>query len=163
MHLYLSLPLFEKVAREVLGKAGGNVTLRDVSGGRDATLSHILSLLHQELLVEGEGSQLFVEGLAQSLAVHLVRRYSESGPDTPKQNALPGSKLRRAIAFMREHLDEPFDLARLARSVGMSTFHFSRLFKKSIGVSPSRHFIRQRVTKHSDSCKKPTLTSSKLG
>ncbi len=147
MHLYLSLPLFEKVAREVLGKAGGNVTLRDVSGGRDATLSHILSLLHQELLVEGEGSQLFVEGLAQSLAVHLVRRYSESGADTPKQNALPGSKLRRAIAFMREHLDEPFDLARLARSVGMSKFHFSRLFKKSIGVSPSRHFIRQRVTK----------------
>lgn len=148
MHLYLSVPLFEAVAREVQGKVHGNVTLRDVSGGRDATLSQILSLLHQELLVEGGGgSKRFVDGLAQSLAVHLVRHYAEGGDDTPKQNALPGSKLRRAIAFMEQRLAEPFDLARLAQSVGMSEFHFSRLFKTSTGVPPSRYFIRQRVAK----------------
>lgn len=147
MHLYVSVPLFEKVAREVLGKAGGNVTLKDVSGGRDTTLSHILSLLHGELVTEGGGSALFVEGLAQSLTLHLVRHYVDEDTGGRAQNALPGSKLRRAIAFMAARLDQPFDLNSLAREVGISEFHFSRLFKKATGLSPSVYFIRQRVAK----------------
>jgi AraC family transcriptional regulator len=147
MHLYVSIPLFEKVVREMLGKAGGNVTLKDVSGARDATLSHILSLLHGELAAENGGSALFIEGLAQSLAVHLVRHYAVAESEARVQNALPGSKLRRAIAFMAARLDQPFDLNHLAHEVGMSPFHFSRLFKKSTGMAPSRYFIRQRVAK----------------
>jgi AraC family transcriptional regulator len=147
MHLYVSVPLFEKVAREMLGKAGGNVSLQDVSGARDTTISHILGLLHAELGAEGDGGALFVEGLAQSLVVHLVRHYVIPEPKARTQNALPGSKLRRAIAFMAARLDQPFDLDSLAGEVGMSAFHFSRLFKKATGLSPSLHFIRQRVAK----------------
>lgn len=147
MHLYVSIPLFEKVARELLGKLDGNVTLKDVSGGRDTTLSHILSLLHGELAAENGGSALFIEGLAQSLAVHLVRHYAIADTEARAQNALPGSKLRRAIAFMAARLDQPFDLNSLAREVGISAFHFSRLFKKSTGMAPSRYFIRQRIAK----------------
>lgn len=67
MHLYVSVPLFEKTVREMLGKAGGRVRLKDVSGGRDAVLSHMLSLLHGELAAQDGGSALFAEGLAQSL------------------------------------------------------------------------------------------------
>ncbi|VFU08459.1 helix-turn-helix domain-containing protein [Methylocella tundrae] len=147
MHLYVSIPLFEKVVREMQGKAYGNVTLRDVSGDRDTTISHVLSLLHGELVAEGGGSALFVEGLAQSLTVHLVRHYGIADTEARAQNALPGSKLRRAIAFMAARLDQPFDLDRLAREVGMSEFHFSRLFKTSTGVPPSLYFIRRRVAK----------------
>lgn len=147
MHLYLSVPIFEKVAREMIGKASGSVALKDVSGGRDTMLSHILSLLHGELVTESGGSALFVEGLAQSLAVHLVRHYTVADADARAQNALPGSKLRRAVAFIEAHLDEPFDLNRLANAVGMSEFHFSRLFKKATSLSPSRYLIRRRVAK----------------
>ncbi|WP_231711081.1 helix-turn-helix domain-containing protein [Xanthobacter dioxanivorans] len=147
MHLYVSVPLFEKVAREMLGRAGGKVSLKDVSGARDTTISHILSLLHGELVAENRGSALFVEGLAQSLTVHLVRQYALADTEARVQNALPGSKLRRAVAFMTARLDQPFDLDSLAREVGMSEFHFSRLFKKATGLSPSLYFIRQRVAK----------------
>lgn len=147
MHLYVSVPLFEKVVRGMSGKAGSNVTLRDVSGARDRTISHILALLHGELVAEGGGSALFVEGLAQSLTVHLVRNYTVPDSGAPVRNALPGSKLRRAIAFMAARLDQPFDLNSLAREVGMSEFHFSRLFKRATGASPSLYFIRLRVAK----------------
>ncbi len=146
MHLYLSIPVFEKVGRVLLGKAK-TVTLRDVSGGRDQILSHILSLLHEELVNEGEGGALFVEGLAQSLAVHLIRHYGIENTRARVQSAFPGSKLRRAFAFMEAHLEEPFDLDRTAHAAGMSKFHFSRLFKKATSFSPSHYFIRQRVAK----------------
>ncbi|WP_271180520.1 AraC family transcriptional regulator [Ancylobacter defluvii] len=145
MHLYVSVPLFDRVAREMLGKAAGTVTLRDVSGGRDATLSKLLGLLHTELVTEGGGGDLFVAGLAQSLAVHLVRHYAVADAERRAQGALPGWRLRRATAFMAARLDQPFDLDRLAAEVGMSAFHFSRLFKKATGLSPSLYFIRQRV------------------
>ncbi|AOF93480.1 helix-turn-helix domain-containing protein [Sinorhizobium sp. RAC02] len=147
MHLYVSVPLFERVAEAMHGKAGANVTLKDVSGGRDGTLSHILGLLHEELAADGGGNPLYVEGLAQSLAVHLIRHYATADTEMRTQNALPGAKLRRAIAFMEDRLEEPFDLARLAQAVGISEFHFSRLFKKATGLPPSHYFIRQRVAK----------------
>jgi AraC family transcriptional regulator len=146
MHLYLSVPIFDSVARQMRGDAMG-VTLKDVSGGHDTTISHILSLLHGELVDEGGGSELFVAGLARSLAVHLVRRYTVADPDVRARNALPRAKLRRATADMEARLGEPFNLKRLAQTVGMSEFHFSRLFKNATGLSPSHYFIRRRIAK----------------
>ncbi|MGR7996639.1 MULTISPECIES: helix-turn-helix domain-containing protein [unclassified Xanthobacter] len=147
MHLYVSLPLFARVAKAMHGKDSANVTLKEVSGSHDATLSQILSLLHGELTTDAGASPLYVEGLAQSLAVHLVRHYAIVDGDTRGQSVLPGAKLRRAIASMEDRLDEPLDLGRLARDVGLSAFHFSRLFKRATGLPPSRYFIRRRVTK----------------
>jgi AraC family transcriptional regulator len=144
MQLYLSISLFERVAEGVTG-ASGRLALADVSGARDPTLSHLLSLVHDELVNPDNAHPLFVEGLAQSLAVHLVRRYAVSGPTKRQPPALPGLKLRCAIAAMEAGLDQPFDLKRLADAVGMSKFHFSRLFKKATGQSPSHFFIRLRI------------------
>jgi len=146
MHLYLSVPLFERVSEELFGKAS-TVTLQDISGGRDQLLTHLLSLIHRELVAEGRGSHLFVQGLAQALAVHLVRNYAACETGAALRAALPGFKLRRAISFMDAHLSQSFDLARLAEAVDMSAFHFSRLFKTSTGLSPSQYFIRQRIAK----------------
>jgi AraC family transcriptional regulator len=146
MHLYLSVSLFERVAYDVLGCAAPPA-LRDISGGKDTQLSHLLSLIHQELRSEGKGSQLFIQGLAQTLAVHLIRNYAASEASDDRQNALPGLKLRRAVAHLEQNLAEPFNLAQLAETVGMSEFHFSRLFKKATGLSPSRYFIRQRIVR----------------
>lgn len=143
MHLYVSVPLFERVARDMLGHAPP--PLRDISGGRDTTLSHLLEVVHQELTAEGKGSHLLLEGLAQSLAVHLIRNYASNDAPHERQSALPGFKLRRALAYLEEHLADPFDLRQLADAVSMSEFHFSRLFKKATGQSPSRYFIRQRI------------------
>ena len=125
MHLYLSVPLFERVAKEVVG-VDGPPALLDVSGGKDEQLSHLLALIHQELTAEGKGSQLFVQGLAQSLAVHLIRSYASNDAQDNRQTALPGFKLRRAVTYLEEHLADPFNLAQLAVTVGMSEFHFSR-------------------------------------
>ncbi|MEH6721619.1 MAG: helix-turn-helix domain-containing protein [Aurantimonas endophytica] len=162
MHLYLSVPLFERVACEVLGRVAPPV-LRDISGGKDEQLSHLLALIRQELTAGGRGSHLFIQGLAQSLAVHLIRTYASGETSDDRHNALPGFKLRRAVAHLEEHLAEPFSLAHLAEAVGMSAFHFSRLFKKATGLSPSRHLIRQRIAKAQQLLQETDLSIIEIG
>jgi AraC family transcriptional regulator len=46
---------------------------------------------------------------------------------------------------MDEHVAEDFDLAQLTAQAGLSKFHFQRLFKSAVGVSPSRYQINLRM------------------
>jgi AraC family transcriptional regulator len=46
---------------------------------------------------------------------------------------------------MAEHFTEDFTLDQLASQVGLSKFHFLRLFKTAAGVSPSHYPINLRM------------------
>jgi AraC family transcriptional regulator len=146
MHLYLGLPLLNRAATELYGK-DFTITLRDVSGQRDRVLSALLEPLRTELTAPRPPSALFVQGIAQSLAVHVLRQYPDPSGQTARRqrSGLPAFKLRRVLALMEAHLDQEFHLDRLAREAGLSEFHFSRAFKRSTGFSPSRFLIRLRM------------------
>ncbi|MCG8909880.1 AraC family transcriptional regulator [Pseudomonas sp. DP-17] len=147
MHLYLGIPLLEKAVQEVLGGSGA-VRLREVSGGRDEVLSLLLERVRAELMSRDAVSTLFLQGLAQCLAVHLARQYLDSSADDiAHRNALPAFKLRRVLSAMEANLGSPFSLGTLAEEAGMSEYHFSRLFKKATGHSPSQFFIRMRMAR----------------
>jgi AraC family transcriptional regulator len=46
----------------------------------------------------------------------------------------------KAIAYMKQHLEEEVTTKKLADLTGYSHFHFTRIFKKATGISP-RHFL----------------------
>jgi AraC family transcriptional regulator len=46
---------------------------------------------------------------------------------------------------MAERLSEDLNLDQLAARVGLSEYHFGRLFKRAIGFSPSRYQIDLRM------------------
>lgn len=147
MHIYLGIALLEKAIQETLGGPGA-VRLREVSGGRDDVLSMLLEQFRAELTTRHGGSGLFLQGLAQCLAVHLAREYlDDSADDIARRNALPAYKLRRVLADMEANLQKEFSLRALAEAADMSEFHFSRLFKKATGHSPSQFFIRLRMAR----------------
>lgn len=141
----VSVPLFNAALVEVFGANAVNARLRDVSGFEDVRLTSLLQQLRDEATGTG-ASPLFVRGVAQAIAVHLARNYSEiSEAAKDGISALPAFKLRRVTDWMAEHLADEFNLARLAGQVGMSEFHFNRLFKRATGVPPSQYHIRLRM------------------
>lgn len=147
MHLYLGLPLIDQAARELLGPQSTAVALRDVSGAQDDTVRWLMEKLSHELIEERQPSLLYVRGLAQALAVHLVRHYRDRQDVVRRSNALPAYKLRRVIEAMDGQLADDFSLAQLARTAELSEYHFSRMFKRATGLSPSQYFIGLRMAR----------------
>lgn len=141
----VSMPLFQAALEEVFGQNAANARLRDESGFEDARLTALLQQLRDEA-TGPKASALFVRGVAQAIAIHLARNYTELNETTKGDtSALPAFKLRRVTDWIAEHLAEEFNLARLAEQVGMSEFHFNRLFKRATGVPPSQYQIRLRM------------------
>lgn len=147
MHLYLGLPLIDRAACDLLGIHADSVTFLDVSGGQDERVAFILEQLRNELVSERQPSPLFVHSLAQALAVHLVRTYLDPHNGVRRSNALQMYKLRRVIEAMNERLAEDFSLTQLANIADLSEYHFSRMFKRATGLSPSQYFIRMRISR----------------
>jgi AraC family transcriptional regulator len=147
MHLYLSLPIYEHAVKDVLGDAGSSFQLRDISGKRDAAVSKLLELIRLEMTESAEPSELYVHGMVQALAIHLVRTYGDNDTSFRRiRGSLPAFKLQRAARLMEAGLAGQFSLQALASEVGLSAFHFSRVFKQSTGYSPSAYFIQLKMT-----------------
>ena len=148
MVVSLGLPVFARAMRDVFGKDADAVSLRDISGFQDGFMASLMERLLVELRFGHQASSIFVQGAAQSLAVHLARNYTVvSGPmqDHRKGWGLPGFTLRRISDLMANSLADDFCLARLAREAEMSEFHFSRMFKRTTGRSPSQYFISLKM------------------
>jgi AraC family transcriptional regulator len=143
--VFLELPLLERALDEVFGKEAAYARLRDASAFNDDTLNVLMAQLHGELM-RRKASPLFVQGIAQSIAIYLARNYAELVKE-PRSGSpsLPGYKVRQITDWMREHVADEFNLDRLAAQAGLSKFYFNRLFKSAAGVSPSHYHINLRM------------------
>jgi AraC family transcriptional regulator len=145
MLVFVELPVLQRALEEVFGDDAIHARLRDASAFNDEGLNSLLGLLREELMRE-QASPLFVEAIAQAIAVYLARNYGVTNEEARSNSpSLPGYKLRQITDWMAEHVAEDFSLDRLAMQAGLSKFHFERLFKRALGVSPSRYHINLRI------------------
>jgi AraC family transcriptional regulator len=145
MLVSLGLPLFNRALEEVFGADAKNAQLRDISGFNDPAMNSLMEQLYGELMRRKQ-SPLLVQGIGQAVAIHLARGYAVTVKKSRNGSpSLPGYKLQRITGWMAEHVDEDFDLAQLAALAGLSKYHFHRLFKRAVGVSPSRFHTNLRM------------------
>lgn len=145
MSVFIELPLLQRALEEVFGTEAAQVRLRDLSAFTDVVLDSLMQPLREELM-RPQASPLFVQGLAQAIAIHLARNYATTDEDARSGSpALPGYKLRQITDWMAAHFAEDFSLELLAAQAGLSKFHFQRLFKRALGISPARYHISLRL------------------
>jgi AraC family transcriptional regulator len=145
MAVFIALPLLQRALEEVFGHDAAHARLRDISAFKDTALNSMMERVHEELLRQ-KASPLFLQGIAQAIAIHLVRNYAETTNESRSGSpSLPGYKLRQITDWMKENVAEEFNLDRLAAQAGLSKFYFNRLFKTAMGMSPSRYHITLRL------------------
>jgi AraC family transcriptional regulator len=106
-----------------------------------------------ELMVLGELAQASAEGGndvgLDEVGFLLAGRFAEvaSGRESPP-SPVPARDRRRAVQaalWIEEHSADPVDLARAADQLGLSPFHFLRLFSRVLGVTPHQYLVRSRL------------------
>jgi AraC family transcriptional regulator len=105
------------------------------------------------LMVLGELGQAAVDGHIglglDEIAQLFVRRFAAlAGGTAPTALALRSNDRRRAVGaamWIGANAREEIDLDRGAAEAGLSPFHFLRLFKRALGVTPHQYLLRCRL------------------
>ena len=127
--------------------------LVDSLGGRpDTWRSGALPPL-PELMVLGELAQGAADGSndigLDEAALWFTHRFIElAGGREDKADAARSVDRRRAVEaalWIEAHSAEPIELDDVARTSGLSPFHFLRLFTKVLGVTPHQYLLRSRL------------------
>ncbi|MEM7793764.1 MAG: AraC family transcriptional regulator, partial [Cyanobacteria bacterium P01_C01_bin.118] len=109
-----------------------------------------LQMLMQALLIEAEmggpNGKLYVDSLSTALAAHFVNHYSLEHPAALSSLHSPEhQRLANVIDYIEAHLTDDLSLTDLSLQAGLSKFHFSRLFKQVLGLTPHKYVIKRRI------------------
>ena len=89
--------------------------------------------------------RLYVENLANLLAVHLLKKYLNYNVKSQSYKKLSQQKLKRILEYIEINLDQKITLSDLAEIAGVGKFYFCRLFKSTVNLTPYQYVLQQRV------------------
>jgi AraC family transcriptional regulator len=144
---YISLyidPLFIRRAADD-AQLPGRFEIQERYARSDKVINSIGMAFLDELDSRALSGRLYAESLANLLAVHLLRHYSNSRVVPEFTGGLSASKLRLVTDYIAENYSTDLKLAELAQVARMSSFHFAREFKKTTGTTPHQYLIKFRV------------------
>jgi AraC family transcriptional regulator len=149
LHIYLPALRFNQLS-EVHGRAANRApSIRYMAGVEDALIRQIGIALLDEIRFESAAGRVLVESLAVSLTARLASKYSEEQPvllnSGYKKHVLDDVRIRRVIEYIAEHLEDDIGLDELASVACLSPFHFSRMFRNTMGVPPYRYLTHVRL------------------
>ena len=146
LQIQLSAEFLQNIARETLSQDCDRLQLQPEFQVRNSQIEAIAMMLFKESQQPAFGSQLYRDSLANVLAVNLLQHHATTTPPLPVyEGGLPPRQLQQILEYVDAHLDRDLRLEHLAQVLDMSQFHFSRLFKQSIGLSPYQYLIQQRI------------------
>lgn len=119
----------------------------DVPRMRDPVVEHIGAIFRIELNRAAHPAQdMMIESLALALSAHMLRGYTNAtGIEDRSTAAVDVAAIRRAVAYIEGHPDRAISLRELAGAAGLSRFHFGRMFKRQLGISPAKYVEQARI------------------
>jgi AraC family transcriptional regulator len=112
--------------------------------GHDQALLDLARTLVSESVGGYPNGPLFWNEAASGFIDNLIARHT-SGFDGRARGTLSKDMLARLKDHIVAHLDESIEVATLAKIAGRSPFHFSRVFARSVGMTPHRYVVHLRL------------------
>jgi AraC family transcriptional regulator len=107
-----------------------------------------LALAVLEALRDGSArDRLYVESIAQLIAVHLARAHSSRSRPKPAApaRALSQVRIRRLLDYIEQNLSGDLSLEVLAAEVDLTALYLVRAFRVTVGESPHRYVVGRRI------------------
>ena len=147
LHVYVPPDYFSE-AEEEYRRAGCRVSNSHIDA---LSLSDPLLFSLAESLASGieyQAPDLYADAAARIFAIHILLKSGTLRRNDLTRaigNDLTDRRLARVIDFMHHHFAEEITLDQLAREAGISRFHFVRLFRKRLLVTPHRYLVKLRL------------------
>jgi AraC family transcriptional regulator len=126
--------------------AYGEVELRYSRKFAEPRLSAMVAAAHAEMVAGFPSGRLFLDSVEQAMAVALVNGHAvRHRPVQLYRGGLGSARLRRIRELVHAKMEDDLSLDEMAQSVGLSTAHFARMFRKSTGETPHQFVLRQRL------------------
>jgi AraC family transcriptional regulator len=156
-------------------KAPEKISFQPQRGQVDPVITQFATRFKAELESGSYGGALYSESMGLAFALHLleqhgVQRSCADGDRTLKlprpRGKLSALQLRQSVEYVHDRLTHEISLVELAAQTNLSIYHFARLFKHSVGLSPHQYVLQNRVERAKKLIcisKTPSLTEIGLG
>ena len=106
----------------------------------------MVAAVDAEMVAGFPSGRLFLDSVEQAMAVALVNGHAvRHRPVQIYRGGLGPARLRRIKELVHAKMEDDLSLDEMAQSVGLSTAHFARMFRKSTGETPHQFVLRQRL------------------
>lgn len=96
-------------------------------------------------LIEADHGVEVARRVSRDMVVYHRRAGGQSQFSEMSQMQPASDRIRRALTFAREHLDQPLPIERLAQAANLSVRQFGRAFRHETGETPAKAIERLRV------------------
>jgi AraC family transcriptional regulator len=115
-------------------------------GEFDLSIANFARCFKAELESGSYCGVLYGESLALAFALHLIECHRDRSQKLRRLTGrLTSLQLKEVIEYIHEHLSEELSLVDLADRLNLSPFHFARLFKNSLAISPHQYVMQNRI------------------
>jgi AraC family transcriptional regulator len=147
MVLAIEPALLQQVGQDFVNPDRIELTPRFMSES-DPLIQGIFSTLKAELEFSKIGSDFLIDSIKTTLALYLLRNYCTTQPKLSSYSyGFSQSTLQLLREYIHEHLHQDLKLADLSAIAQISPYHFLRLFKQRIGVTPHQYILQCRIEK----------------
>jgi AraC family transcriptional regulator len=117
-------------------------------------LRQLMLMLRKEVEDGYPGGPILHESLETALCAYLLANCSTDSRNAQSRQTvrhrLSKQMFQRVHNYIIDHIAYDISLAELAQIAFLSRYHFSRMFKNAIGISPYCYVLRTRVNKAAD-------------
>ncbi|MQT15023.1 helix-turn-helix domain-containing protein [Segnochrobactrum spirostomi] len=144
LHMYIGSEVFADVSSAISQTVSpDNIAYK--AGFDDEFVRQVGHRIKAELEEETSVGRFLIDGLARSMAAHLVSKYSGRGASVSRDVLIESSKLRRVIDYINDNIETDISVSELSDIACLSRHHFTRAFRSAVGVPPHRFISSLRL------------------
>ncbi len=142
--LYVSFD--QELRKQFQDEVGANhdFDLDSMQGRRVPNHKALSRMLLQFLASDGFGGEMKANSLV-SLIMSDFLQEAERSQTSEDKLALGREKIRLVTTYIAENSDDELSLQKMADMVGVSAFHFSKMFKLETGLPPHQFVLQHRI------------------
>ena len=137
---------FEKFAQQELGILLNPAQLKNIPQFIDQDITQAGVMLLEALKMRQPGSDVMYESLARVFLVKLLNKYGlEQQEELEFSRSFTSKHYKKVLDYVAQNYSGNVTLDKVAEVANMSSYHFSRLFKQTIGQSPHQFVMSYRI------------------